>query len=163
MAGLIFLLWVTAEVATAVALVHALGGFQTFFLAFLISTCGYLLVRGEGVALATRLAGFIRHARRTGEVPPLPLAQSLPRFVAGALLVLPGFAKDALAVLVLLPPLRGWVIDRVQRFIVERHHEVLRRRGVIDIEGDVLEPDDDEDGDDGPEPPDPGRPRRLPG
>jgi UPF0716 protein FxsA len=162
MYGLAFLLWIVAELATGVALVRFLGGFETLLLAFLLSTCGYLLVRGEGVALATRLAGFIRHAQLTGEVPPLPLAQSLPRFVAGALLVLPGFAKDVLAVLVLLPPLRGWVIDRVQRFIVERHHDVLRRRGVIDIEGDVLDPSDDAEDDD-PDPPDPGRPRRLPG
>jgi UPF0716 protein FxsA len=161
MAGLLFLLWVALEAATAIALVRLVGGLQTFLLAFLLSTCGYLLVRGEGIALATRLAGFIRHAQRTGEVPPLPLAESLPRLVAGALLVLPGFAKDAFALLVLVPPLRGWVTDRVQRFIVERHHDVLRRRGVIDIEGDVLEDEGDEDDDR--EPPDPSRPRRLPG
>jgi UPF0716 family protein affecting phage T7 exclusion len=86
------------------------------------------------------------------------------------ILVLPGFAKDVLAVLVLLPPLRGIVTRRVERFVADRHHAVLRDRGIIDVDGDVLgdsgdeeEGDGDEGGGDrgGPKP-DFGDRRRLP-
>ena len=162
MIGLLFLLWVVVEAATLVGLVRAIGGLETVLLGVLLSTSGYLLVRGEGIALATRLAGFVRHARRTGEVPPLPVAESLPRLIAGAILVLPGFAKDALAVLVLVPPLKGMIVGRVQRFIAGRHHAVLRERGVVDIEGEVLGPDDGDDHGNDPPPPGPSTPRRLP-
>ncbi len=132
------------ELVAFVAVVQAAGFVRTLLLIALTSVSGFLMLRGEGLALARRLAGFLDHAQRTGEIPPLPLAQSLPRFVAGALLLLPGFANDVVAVLVLLPPLRGIVIRRVQAFIESRHHAVLRERGIIDIDGATFSDADDE-------------------
>lgn len=171
MAGLIrliFLGWLALELLAFALAVREVGALYTLMLVILASMAGVLVLRGEGLLLATRLARFIQHARRTGEVPPLPLADSLPRFAAGALLLIPGFANDALALLVLLPPLRGWLVRRVQRWIVERHHAVLRQRARgIDIEAAILpEEDEDEKDEDGGSPPSMpefgGRPRLPP-
>lgn len=158
----IFLAWLVIELVTFVLVAQHLGAIKTLLLIVLSSVSGYLLLRGEGIALARRLAGFIQHAQRTGEVPPLPVAESLPRFIAGALLLLPGFANDVLAILVLLPPLRGYVVRRVQAFIASRHHHVLRERGIIDIDGETL-PDPDDEGPPPPPEPPPGLsgPRRM--
>jgi UPF0716 protein FxsA len=151
---LILLAYFVIELLALVGVVRLAGALGTFMLAALASTSGYLLVRGEGLALASRLARFVRRAQATGEVPPLPLAESLPRLIAGLLLIVPGFAKDVLAILILLPPLRGWVVRRVHGWVAERHHRVLRERGIIiDIEGEVLP---------GREGPPPGPPPREP-
>jgi UPF0716 protein FxsA len=152
---LLFALWVALEVVALGLVIAWTGVLGALLLAALSSTGGYLMLRGEGIALAARLAAFMRHAERTGEVPPLPLAQSLPRFIAGLLLLIPGFFTDVLAALVLLPPVRDRVVRKVQRVIIERHHAVLRERGIVDVpgavmpEGGALDDDSSEDERDG--------------
>lgn len=138
MVARLLLLWVVVESLSLYAVVRWAGVLGALLLLIMGSTSGYLLLRGEGLSLASRLAGFLRHAQSTGEFPTLPIAEALPRFLAGVLLLVPGFATDVLAALVLLPPLRGVVVRRVHRIIVERHHAVLRERGMVDTTGIVL-------------------------
>ena len=41
--------------------------------------------------------------------------------------------NDAIALLLLVPPLRTLLVNRVRRAIVKRHHAFLRERGMADI------------------------------
>lgn len=138
MAARIFLLWFVLEALAVYAVVAWAGVLGALLLAIMGSAAGGLMLRGEGIALVTRLAVYMRRAQETGEVPPPPIADTLPRFIAGLLLLTPGFSTDVLALLVLLPPIRDRVVRRVQRVIVERHHATLRERGIVDTTGVVL-------------------------
>jgi UPF0716 protein FxsA len=137
-----FLLWIVLEVVALVAVGRSAGYLGALLLLCLGSVGGWFLLRGEGIALATRLARHVQRAQQTGVLPPLPVAESLPRFIAGVLLILPGFVSDVLAVAILLPPLRGWVVARVHGWISKAQARALREKGyTIDIEGNVVEPE----------------------
>jgi UPF0716 protein FxsA len=60
------------------------------------------------------------------EMPTEALLGGIAWWVAGALLVFPGFISDALALLVLLPPVRWRVLARFQRVAEER---MVNRQG----------------------------------
>ncbi len=118
-----------AEVVALVEFGRQAGALRTLALVLLMSLLGAALLRAEGAAFIARLAGALRReveeGGTAGDVPPGPIAEAAPRFVAGALFLLPGFVSDALAIAALLPPLNGRIRRRVQRFLEE--NEARRR------------------------------------
>lgn len=143
---LVFFAWVALEVAALVAVARVAGVLGTVLLLFLAAAVGYVLIGTEGFATTRRFAAYFERARRTGDLPPPPIAESLPRVLAGLLLMIPGFVTDALALLILLPPVRGFIVSRISRAIAAKYHDALRERGygpVIDVEGEVV-PERDE-------------------
>lgn len=76
--------------------------------ALVISTAviGLVLVRIQGFAVL----GRIQQTLARGEVPALPLLEGVALFVAGALLLLPGFLTDILGFTLLVPPIRRGLI-----------------------------------------------------
>jgi UPF0716 protein FxsA len=158
--GLFIFLWFSGEVVALIEVGSRLGAIQTLALLVLGSGLGAALLRAEGVAFFARVGAIAQRYGVEGEVPPLPVAESVPRFLAGALLLVPGFISDALAILVLLPPLRGMVAGRVRRWIEDRHHQAVSRASftTIDIDAEIA-PDD---AGEGPERDPPRMPRRIP-
>jgi UPF0716 protein FxsA len=152
-------LWFCAEIVTLIEVGRAIGAIDTLVLLLLGSGIGAALLRAEGLAFFTRLASTMQRYAVEGEMPPLPLADALPRFLAGALFLLPGFLSDAVAVLVLLPPARGAIARRARRWIEDRHHAALARTSftAFDIEGEVSSREEERG--EGRDPP--RRPRRI--
>jgi UPF0716 protein FxsA len=164
MAGLIALLWMAAEVLAVMAAGRAVGAAWTLLAFFGTSVVGLLVLRGAGVSMALRMLRWANETAVTeGQVKPIPVADSIPRLVAGLLLVFPGFVTDLAGLVVLLPPLRGIVRRRVHSgleaqwndraelytFRVRSAREAAARGDAtaqgdlafdIDIEGEVLEP-----------------------
>lgn len=114
--GLLFVLLPPAEVMLAVYLGKHYG--------WLLVIPGLLL----GVVLGSQLIQhrgqrFFREAMAAlnrQEMPTEALLGGIAWWVAGALLIFPGFISDAVALLVLLPPVRRRVLARFQRIAEER-------------------------------------------
>lgn len=97
---------------------------------------GWWVVAGlaAGVVLGTaliRLRGqvFFRQAMaalQRQQMPTEELVGGIAWYVAGALFIFPGFISDALALLVLLPPVRRRVLERFRRRAEE---QLLRMQG----------------------------------
>jgi len=85
-----------------------IGALPTIALSIFTAVLGGLLVRMQGFNVLFRVQASLE--RR--EVPALELLEGALLLVVGLALLLPGFITDAIGFLLLIPPLRRWLIVR---------------------------------------------------
>jgi len=85
-----------------------IGALSTILLSILTAILGTALVRHQGLSLLMR----VHRQLDRGETPALEVLDGALLLVAGLFLLLPGFLTDAVGFLLLLPPLRQWLIRR---------------------------------------------------
>ena len=85
-----------------------IGALPTILLAICTALLGAWLVRVQGFGLLWR----IRESMQRDEIPALDLLDGALLLLAGFLLILPGFITDAIGFLLLIQPLRRWLIAR---------------------------------------------------
>lgn len=141
--GLLFLAAVLAEVASLVIMGSWLGALPTFGLLVVAFVIGTSVLRGRGIAT---VKGALLASSQGESVAP-PLIDGALLALAGLLFVVPGFASDAVAILLVLPPVRGLAARRVTRWLQSRlpRTQVDARDAVIDVEStEVHRPDEDQ-------------------
>jgi UPF0716 protein FxsA len=106
---LVLLLTVTVEVAVLVAVSHAIGVLPTIGLLILSSVVGAVLLRREG---SRALRAFVL-AVRTRKAPHHELLDGVLIAAAAVLIVVPGLVSDLLGLLLLVPPVRGALGQRI--------------------------------------------------
>ncbi len=93
-----------AEIALFVKMIQWVGLLPTILLAVLSGVAGLALLRGQGLAILWRSRAKLQQA---------PLAEAFDGIclaLAGFLLLLPGFLSDAIALLLLFPPVRAGLL-----------------------------------------------------
>lgn len=120
--GLLFLLLPPAEVLLGIKLAKAFGGW--WVLAGLLggAVLGSMLIRLRGQAFFRKAMA----AMQRQEMPAEELVGGIAWYVAGALLIFPGFISDVLALVVLLPPVRRRVLERFRR---QAEEQLVRMNG----------------------------------
>jgi UPF0716 protein FxsA len=91
-----------AEIFVLVLVGQAIGAGPTVALVVVAAIAGILVLRREGSIAGRRL----REVVNRGEMPVAAAFDSVCRFVAGVLLIVPGFLTDALALVLLVPWVR---------------------------------------------------------
>jgi UPF0716 protein FxsA len=123
--GLVILLLVLglpiAEIAAFVEIGGEIGVLATLAWVFLAALAGMVVIRLQGLATALQL----RVALARNELPARALFDGACVTIAGLLLLFPGFVSDAIAILLLLPPLRGLLFHLIARRI-SAHISVTR-------------------------------------
>lgn len=104
-------LWVLIEVGSEI------GALATIALLVLTAIAGLALIRYQG--LSTLLKASQRMNR--GELPGREMGEGLVLGLAGLLLLLPGFVSDAVALVLLVPALRRWALNRMMRRVTVVH------------------------------------------
>jgi UPF0716 protein FxsA len=112
---LLFLSWPVAEITLFVQVGDAIGWLPTILLTIATAIAGSVLLRIQGLATMNRLLA----AAEKGESPVGPALDGMGIFVAGLLLLLPGFLSDAIGLLLFVPPLRRWLIAFVFRRVLQ--------------------------------------------
>ena len=97
--ALLFVVLPIVEISVAIQVAHHIGGLNTVALLLLFSIAGFWLARLEGFSVLRRIQDQLEN--RT--VPTNELIEGALVFVAGLLLVVPGFVTDALGLLLLFP------------------------------------------------------------
>lgn len=101
------------EIALFIKSAQWVGLLPTIVIAIGAGALGIALVRRQGVELLLRARGQMDR----GEMPVGEVFDGICLAIAGVLLVLPGFATDFVAILLLLPPVRAalrlWLSGRV--------------------------------------------------
>ena len=96
-----------------IALFVTVGGWLTLWptLAIVLGTgfLGVFVLRQQGL----RAMSDMQSAMRTMQNPLSPMANNALIMAAGILLILPGFLTDTIGLLLLIPPLRHWVIGHL--------------------------------------------------
>jgi UPF0716 protein FxsA len=122
------------ELVVLVVVGHTIGVLATIGLLILASLVGVAMLRREG---ARTLAAFVE-ALRTRRPPHRELLDGMLIAAAGALIVLPGFVSDILGLLLLLPPIRALVRQRILRWAALHTPLRFAAPGGV-VEGDVAD------------------------
>jgi UPF0716 protein FxsA len=103
----IILAFPVLEIASLIEMGRFVGLLPTLLLLFLGGAVGLALIRGQSLNVGAKLLS----AMREGRSPATHLADSGFLVFAGFLFMIPGFFSDAIALLLLLPPVR-WALAR---------------------------------------------------
>lgn len=115
-----------------------IGAFSTIALSILTAILGTWLVRVQGFGVLMR----VRRMLEQGEAPALEVLDGALILVAGLFLLLPGFLTDSLGFLLLVAPLRRWMIRRFFQVTPAPGQVVTRRvRETRVIEGEYRRDD----------------------
>jgi UPF0716 protein FxsA len=107
--GFFLLLLPLVEIAGFVLIGGELGVGLTLAWVLVAAMVGLALIRKGGLSALMRLDEALRQGREPGS----SLIDGAVFVLAGLLLVLPGFVGDALAVLLILPPTRHFLLRRM--------------------------------------------------
>jgi len=124
----LLLLWPMAEILVVIAVADWIGVGWTLLALLAGALAGGLVIRVLGAASLTEL----RRALERREPPAGALLRGACVLLAGMLLILPGFIGDALALVLLIPPLRSAVAAALWRGIARTG----RAGGPTTIEGE---------------------------
>ena len=106
---LVFFLTPIVEMYLLIEVGGYIGAVPTICLVMITAVIGVALLRIQGLATLTR--GVSRLNR--GELPAREMVEGLLLAVAGALLLTPGFITDAVGFVLLAPPSRQLIAQRV--------------------------------------------------
>lgn len=129
------------EIALFIVVGRAIGVFWTLALVVAAGLLGAFVLRAQGLAVLARLRDS--YGRR--EVPGRDILNAMLIGLAGGLLILPGFFSDAVALLLLLPPVRGLIYGFLSSRIVvaggpPAPDPQAGRRLTVDLEDDEYRP-----------------------
>jgi UPF0716 protein FxsA len=153
---LLFLGWPAAEIWIFIAVGHAIGWLNAIALTIVSSIAGSMLMRVQGFAAMNR---FLQGVER-GELPVATVLDGMGIFIAGALLLMPGFLSDILGLVLFIPPVRrrltAWLFRQILQSPVRRQSagrggpgprpassrpgNLRRSDNVVDAEFETVEP-----------------------
>lgn len=164
MAGIILLLMIVVpimEIAVFIQAGEILGLWPTLFTVVLTAFMGTALLRHQGLSTLRK----VQQSMNDGRAPVAELFDGLCLFVAGLLLLTPGFVTDGVGFLLFVPPLRTLILGGLVRrlsasmtagagFTAGPHDPGTGASGGTIIEGEFHEVGPgDGDGKNGPKPP----------
>jgi UPF0716 protein FxsA len=126
---LLFLAMVV-EITVLVVVGQAIGLLATILLLIAASVVGMWLLRREG----SRTFAAFQEALRTRRIPHREMADGVLIAAAGALILIPGFVSDLIALFLLFPPTRAIVSRRITR----RAQPPAAFGGGFVVDGDVI-------------------------
>ena len=106
---MVFVLWSLVEISLFVTIGARIGVIGTLAVVIGSAVLGVAILRRLGDQAFTALRSNVVLVR----APMTPVAHSGLLALAALLLILPGFLTDAVGLLMLLPPVRRWIIARV--------------------------------------------------
>jgi len=110
---ILFLAVPLVEIYFLIEVGSEIGAGFTVFMVVLTAIIGAALVRHQGMTTLARAQSEMLQSR----MPAVEVMEGAALLLAGAMLMVPGFFTDALGFLMLIPPLRQWMI---RRFLAKR-------------------------------------------
>jgi UPF0716 protein FxsA len=138
---LTFLLLPIVEIAVFVKVGGIIGVLPTLSLVLLAAILGVAIIRQQGLNTLDQLTRDLENGRGDGD----RLAHGALKVVAGVLFIIPGFLTDAVALLLLVPPIRTLLIKWGASKVTVRAAGAVRRRPQqawaepIDAEYEILD------------------------
>ena len=99
------------EIAVAIQVAHHIGGLDTILLLLGLSLGGVWLAKRAGFGVLTRMRDQVER----GVLPGNEIIDGVLVFVAGVLLLVPGFVTGVIGLVLLVPPVRAAVRGLVKR------------------------------------------------
>lgn len=141
----IFVLVPIIEIYLFVKVGSEIGALNTVLLVLITAAIGAALLRKQGLSTMQK----VQRELQRGELPAASMLDAMLLFVAGVLLLTPGFFTDTIGLLLMIPPLRKvialWLLER-SGWIVQLHTHPTHPRSQHDashtLEGEYRRRDD---------------------
>ena len=135
------------EIAIFIKVGQTIGLLPTLALIIGAALLGAVLIRAQGLSVLTQLRSNVS----TGRMPARTIADTMMIGLAALFLVLPGFLSDIVALLLLLPPVRGWIYAQLSKRVTVvatraaggregPNQRPLQRPDTIDLDEDDYRP-----------------------
>jgi len=108
---ILFLLLPLIEIALFILVGRTIGVMPTLGLVVLAVVLGIAVLRQQGLSVLNRM----RSNMQTGTLPGQALFDGMVLAVAAVLLIIPGFLGDAIALVLMVPPVRHWLYKTLTR------------------------------------------------
>lgn len=99
------------EIAVFILVGQAIGLLPTLLGVVIAAAAGAVVIRWQGIALLRDLQATLSR----GQLPARKLADAMLVGLAGLLLVIPGYFTDLVGILLLIPPVRGFIYGQLAR------------------------------------------------
>lgn len=133
---LLFIVVPVLEIYLLIKVGSFIGAWQTLLLLLFSAVLGIALIRVQGFLTWRRASASLAR----GQLPAMELLEGVFVLLGGVLLLVPGFATDAVGLLCLIPPLRRlgvrWLLSRLALRPVNRGPAPPPGSGPRTIEGD---------------------------
>lgn len=107
---LAFTLIPVLEIYLLIKIGHYLGAFDTVVVVIVTALLGASLARHEGIRTMVR----VRESVNRGELPAEEMLDAVLIFIAGMVLLTPGFITDLAGIVILIPNARSWLKRRMR-------------------------------------------------
>jgi len=113
------------EIYLLIKIGNYLGAFNTILVVIITGFLGAYLARLQGIKTMMR----VRESLNRGELPAEEMLDALLIFIAGIVLLTPGFITDVAGIGILIPNTRAWFKHRLRRkfdqWISENRSDVI--------------------------------------
>ena len=99
------------EIAIFIKVGQTIGLLPTLALIIGAALLGGLVIRAQGLSVLTQMRANVS----AGQMPARTIADTMMIGLAAIFLVLPGFLSDVVALLLLVPAVRGWIYGTLGR------------------------------------------------
>jgi UPF0716 protein FxsA len=117
------------EIALLIKLGGQIGVLNTLMIVIITALVGAQLARRQGVSTMLK----VREAMNRGEVPAEEMMDAMIIFIAGILLLTPGFITDAAGILLLIPATRNafkrWLRVKFDSWVAQNSANIRIYRG----------------------------------
>lgn len=114
---ILLIAWLFAEAWSIGVASDALGGIVVFTMLLAIAAAGIRLIQVQGF----RTLANMQEAMQRNELPAAAMLDGVIVFIAGVLLVVPGFISDGVALLLVFSGVRRHVARRAEAFIAQQN------------------------------------------
>ena len=113
------------EIYLLIKIGHYLGAFNTVIVVIATALLGASLARHEGIRTMIRL----RESMNRGELPAEEMLDAVLIFIAGIVLLTPGFITDLAGIAILIPNTRSrlkrWMRGKFEEWISENRADII--------------------------------------
>ena len=113
------------EIYLLIKIGHYLGAFNTVIVVIVTALLGASLARHEGIRTMIRL----RESMNRGELPAEEMLDAVLIFIAGIVLLTPGFITDLAGIAILIPNTRSrlkrWMRGKFEEWISENRADII--------------------------------------
>jgi len=125
-----FILIPIIEITLFIEIGSKIGSFNTIILIFITAIFGVYLIKNGKFSYFTE----IQNSLQQGIMPEIAIFSGMFFFLAGFLLIIPGFFSDAIGALLLIKPVRHIIIRKFVHISPVKRQPHEKSRTIIDVE-----------------------------
>ena len=125
-----FILIPIIEIILFIEIGSRIGTLNTVILIFVTAIFGIYLIRDGGISHFAQIQSKLQQGARL----EIEIFSGMMLFLAGFLMIIPGFFTDTFGILLLIKPIRHMIIQKYMFFYEKKERPTRRGKTIIDVD-----------------------------